>query len=363
MNKKSNDQCFDVKYELLLISTKEKNMKPRIFVSSTFYDLKYIREELMRFILEKNYEPILFENGNIGYTPNKALDASCYEAMKNSDMAILIIGGKYGSPASSETDNNEFDEYISVTRNEFRSASESKIPIYTFVESKVFIEYELYESNIKDSEAVLNIKFNNADNINIFKFINEIKTLGLPMFQFASINDIEHILSEQWADLMKKYLTILREKNETETLQSILEQLNSTVKLLNDKVTLVGDEVYKDAPDRFDKKLSALTLSNCIKDNIQVFENKSCNKQDNLKNLLDGLTNALVNAPGKDNISFSEFSDLIRNSLKHKNISIAFMNFDLVNSGELFAKIKSDPDLYNDVLALLMDNYEKVVRI
>lgn len=46
----------------------KKKMKPRIFISSTFYDLKYIREELMRFIVSKNYEPILFENGNIGYT-------------------------------------------------------------------------------------------------------------------------------------------------------------------------------------------------------------------------------------------------------------------------------------------------------
>ncbi|WP_337400081.1 DUF4062 domain-containing protein [Ruminococcus bicirculans (ex Wegman et al. 2014)] len=179
----------------------KKKMKPRIFISSTFYDLKYIREELMRFIVSKNYEPILFENGNIGYTPNRALDISCYEAMKNSDMAILIIGGKYGSPST--TDNNEFEEYVSVTRKEFRSANESKIPIYTFVDSKVFTEYELYERNINESEAILNIKFNNADNINIFKFINEIKILGLPMFQFLTINDIEHILNEQWADLMK----------------------------------------------------------------------------------------------------------------------------------------------------------------
>ena len=128
------------------MNNKVKKMKPRIFISSTFYDLKYIREELMRFIVSKNYEPILFENGNIGYTPNRALDISCYEAMRNSDMAILIIGGKYGSPAT--TNNNEFDEYVSVTRKEFRSANRSKIPIYTFVDSKVFTEYELYERNI-----------------------------------------------------------------------------------------------------------------------------------------------------------------------------------------------------------------------
>ena len=46
-------------------------------------------------------------------------------------MAILIIGGKYGSPAT--TNNNEFDEYVSVTRKEFRSANRSKILIYTLL--------------------------------------------------------------------------------------------------------------------------------------------------------------------------------------------------------------------------------------
>lgn len=67
-------------------------MKPRIFVSSTFYDLKYIREELENYIKAHDFEPILFENGDVGYTPNMSLDESCYRAISISDMAILIIG-------------------------------------------------------------------------------------------------------------------------------------------------------------------------------------------------------------------------------------------------------------------------------
>ena len=46
-------------------------MKPRIFVSSTFYDLKYIREDLSNFIKSYNFEPIMFEDGDIGYVPGK----------------------------------------------------------------------------------------------------------------------------------------------------------------------------------------------------------------------------------------------------------------------------------------------------
>lgn len=86
-------------------------MKPRIFISSTFYDLKYIREHLANFVRSYGYEPILFEDGDIGYTPRKTLDSSCYESMRNSDMVILIIGGEYGSAASGEN-KDDFKEYI-----------------------------------------------------------------------------------------------------------------------------------------------------------------------------------------------------------------------------------------------------------
>ena len=53
-------------------------MKPRIFVSSTFYDLKYVREDISAFIRKYDFEPIMFEDGDIGYTPGHPLDTSCY---------------------------------------------------------------------------------------------------------------------------------------------------------------------------------------------------------------------------------------------------------------------------------------------
>lgn len=81
-------------YYIRKTSGGEKYMKPRVFVSSTFYDLKYIREDLSNFIKAHDFEPILFEDGDIGYTPGKTLDDSCYEAMKGADMVLLIVGGK-----------------------------------------------------------------------------------------------------------------------------------------------------------------------------------------------------------------------------------------------------------------------------
>ncbi|WP_222102500.1 DUF4062 domain-containing protein [Gilliamella apicola] len=41
--------------------------KPRIFISSTFYDLKHIRHDLHSFIESLGYEPIRNKEGNISY--------------------------------------------------------------------------------------------------------------------------------------------------------------------------------------------------------------------------------------------------------------------------------------------------------
>ena len=70
----------------------EKNMaKPRIFISSTFYDLKQIRSDLDNFIESLGYETIRNEDGEIPYGNNDALEEYCYKEIKNADILISII--------------------------------------------------------------------------------------------------------------------------------------------------------------------------------------------------------------------------------------------------------------------------------
>ena len=186
-------------------------MKPRIFISSTFYDLKYIREDLSNFVSSYNYEPILFEDGDIGYTPGKPLDKSCYETMKNSDMVILIVGGEYGSPAGGES-KDDFNEYISVTRNEFRTAVSSGIPIFAMIDRKVMTEFKVYEANIYTIEKKhQTINFAATKNINVFRFIKEIRgIINIPIQEFDRAEEIKQFISKQWADMFKGYLNQLR---------------------------------------------------------------------------------------------------------------------------------------------------------
>jgi hypothetical protein len=76
--------------------------KPRVFVSSTYYDLRHIRDRLEAFIESFGYDPVLFESGDIPFHHDAPLDESCYAEIQTCHILILIVGGRYGSPSSDE---------------------------------------------------------------------------------------------------------------------------------------------------------------------------------------------------------------------------------------------------------------------
>ena len=101
--------------------------KPRVFISSTYYDLRHIRASLEQFVGSLGYEPILSDKGAIAYTPDAALDESCYREVRNSDVFVLIVGGRYGSATSEQeglVPTGFYDQYDSITRQEYVTAAE-----------------------------------------------------------------------------------------------------------------------------------------------------------------------------------------------------------------------------------------------
>ena len=65
--------------------------KPRVFISSTFSDLSEIRNKVRDYVVDNGYEPVCFEKDEIPYTPNKSLEESCYEEVKECTMFINKI--------------------------------------------------------------------------------------------------------------------------------------------------------------------------------------------------------------------------------------------------------------------------------
>ncbi|MBD8993026.1 MAG: DUF4062 domain-containing protein [Blautia sp.] len=238
------------------VQRRDKHMKPRIFVSSTFYDLKYMRDDLSNYIKAHDFEPIMFEDGDIGYTPGKHLDESCYETMKSADMVILIIGGNYGSPASGEN-KDDFKEYLSVTRKEFKTAVDEAIPVFVFIDASVYAEYGIYEENTNEIESGdCIIKFRATKDINVFRFIRDIKAVGdISITEFKKSGEIKNFLGKQWSDMFKLYLKSLRKNASTLRVHDSIERLNTMVKQMEVMVNGLGKNVLKDESAEFDRIL------------------------------------------------------------------------------------------------------------
>jgi hypothetical protein len=181
--------------------------KPRIFVRSTYYDLKHIRASLDLFIDSFGYESVLSEKGDIAYTHDRPLDESCYREAENSDIFVLIVGGRYGSEASSSTTSIKghfYERYESITKKEFESAITKDIPVYILIEKGVHSEYRTFLKN-KDKQ---DINYAHVDSVNIFRFIDEVLSLprNNPVQSFEKFDEAESWLRDQWAGLFREML-------------------------------------------------------------------------------------------------------------------------------------------------------------
>ena len=64
--------------------------RPRVFISSTYFDLRIVRADIEHFIREIGYEPILFERGHIPYRQDEPLEDPCYREINNCDIVVAI---------------------------------------------------------------------------------------------------------------------------------------------------------------------------------------------------------------------------------------------------------------------------------
>lgn len=292
----------------------ETVMKPRIFISSTFYDLKYIREDLSNFVRSYGYEPILFEDGDIGYTPGKSLDSSCYESMKNSDMVILIIGGEYGSAASGES-KDEFIEYMSVTRKEFRTAIDAGIPVFVMIDKKVMTEYGVYEANYdaieKENQKMM---FPTTKNINVFRFMKEIRGIvTLPIQEFEKSSDIKSFVSKQWADMFKNYLSSLRNERENRKIENSVNEMKNLILKMNVMLDGVGKNVLSHSDsDEYQEVVNEqeiISFCNYLVDNVTIYSGVEITDEQR-RNIVVIILNCLKAAANESAFSSSLFDEL-----------------------------------------------------
>lgn len=202
--------------------------KPRVFVSSTFYDLKHIRASLENFIESLGFEPVLSEKGHIAYTHDQPLDASCYREIIGADIFVMVIGGRYGSERSggdSPKDKNFTTRYDSVTKQELKTAIEKDIPVFIFIEKPVYADYETYLQN-KENQT---IRYAHVDSINTLVLIDDILRMprNNPVHQFEKYGEIEDWLRLQWAGTFRELLQRESGQKQLASLQSQVDALSA----------------------------------------------------------------------------------------------------------------------------------------
>jgi hypothetical protein len=135
--------------------------RPRIFVSSTFYDLKQIRTDLEHFMRDLGYEPVLYERGHVPYGRSEKLEDYCYSEIEHCDILVSVIGGRYGSTSNRPPH--------SVSQTELLTALKAGKQVYIFIEKSVYAEYRTFLAN----KGNVNMKYHFADNVAVYEFIEQ----------------------------------------------------------------------------------------------------------------------------------------------------------------------------------------------
>lgn len=237
-------------------------MIPRVFVSSTYYDLKHVRERIEKFLDNYGFEPVLFESDKVVYQHGKPIDNSAYYEVELCHIMILIVGGRYGSPISTKSVEEErkiYDEdYISITRKEFETAIKKQIPILVFIDKNVFSEYQTYKENQEYFEELYKsisepkkFRFAHVDHINVFRFIDVLK--AKPIKTFEKVEEIEIYIKLQLSGMFYLYLESLKKKSDDNAILDTITELNNVTLRMNEMLTSVGKEILRDDVQEYEK--------------------------------------------------------------------------------------------------------------
>ena len=203
--------------------------KPRVFVSSTFYDLRQVREDLDRFMSGLGYEAVLHESGDIAYGKDSPPEGYLHREIEMCDILICVIGGRYGTESQEQPGS-------SITQQELRTAIDNQVQVFIFIEQAVSSEYSTYLIN-KDTADV---KYQFVDDPRVYEFLESVHKLpkNNPITPFQTASDIVDFLKSQWAGLFQRFL------QDQKRLQEIraLDEMKSMARTLEQLVRFLTEE-------------------------------------------------------------------------------------------------------------------------
>jgi len=238
---------------------------PRIFVSSTCYDLQDVRHALRQFIVDFGFEPVMSEFGDIFYGYDSHVQDACVDAIEKCNLFLLIVGNHYGSLYHLEPETRDVPS--SVTLKEFSRALEVDVPKHIFInrfvdhdyrnfrrhlEEKLKQHFDQHDVTDKDTPAAVgrvraevdrSYPFPQPNYRFIFHFLDRINdlTVNNAVFPFEVFSDITEQLRRQWAGFMHEALTSSRTVS-ARVVEEFTSRLDSLERILRQMVTSKKDE-------------------------------------------------------------------------------------------------------------------------
>ncbi|WP_330959075.1 DUF4062 domain-containing protein [Photobacterium sp. 53610] len=216
---------------------------PKVFVSSTCYDLQEERAQLERFIINYGFNPVLSEYSGVYYDVDAHTHDSCVNEVAHCDLFVLIISGRYGGKF--QGGNGE-----SITQAEYNKARDLGLPIFTFVKADVHSAQHYYKENIRanDESFAKQITYpaiaKQSDSVSIFKFIDSVHRSstnnGIETYQ--SFSDIEKHLKKQWAGMFFSFLQKRKDQDKVENILFAVDKLVGTTTTLESLVENLHNE-------------------------------------------------------------------------------------------------------------------------
>ncbi|MDE1570330.1 DUF4062 domain-containing protein [Aquabacter sediminis] len=174
--------------------------KPRIFLSSTCFDLSDARAELTSFLNGCGFEVLNSQSGKFGVKPKVHSHDACLAMMEQADYVVLIIGGRRGGTyVGSEK---------SITNEEIRAAQKLDRPVFAFLDKRVDALRAAYRKN-PGADFTPTI-----DDVRIVDFVDTIAAGHEDnwLHLFDNVTDIKSALTAQFAYILLLYSQGLRKK-------------------------------------------------------------------------------------------------------------------------------------------------------
>jgi hypothetical protein len=216
---------------------------PRVFVSSTCYDLGEVRDGISSFCEGFGFEAVLSDRGDVFYHPDLHTHEACVFEVQNCHLLVLVIGGRFGGSYALE-------KTKSITNAEFAAAKAKNIPVFCFVKQDVLDNHNLWQRN-KDQPFSDKINYPAIDkqehSSDIFKFIDEVRhsVVNNGLFGFRLARDIESLLRKQLAGM---FFDFLSKRTLTKQIQTTNDAVNSLMLVANSIEELVKS-MYRDVRD------------------------------------------------------------------------------------------------------------------